>query len=324
MCLLYISEQGVSIKKISRRIYAVKDEEKLFEIQTRKISAVCLIGNIQVSTQALSLFADEEIPVTFICLNGSVKGEFMPQANKNLYLRYAQYKAASDEAVSFDIAKKIVTRKIKSYKQFYRKFQKNNEVENCRKIAEGYKQMLFSLENVEEYDELLGYEGSASRIHFANYGKFFKAEITFKNRSHYPPKDEANSLLSLGYTMLFKLINGMLHSAGLDIYNGFLHKEKFNRPSLTCDFEEIFRVNVVDAFVLKLCNLKMIKMEHFTPSDNGPRLTNEGLNIFFEAWKEIAYPAKGGNLIKEIEKEINWFIKMLAYKNSPEDVPYNL
>ncbi len=311
MCLLYLSEQGISIKKEGRRIYVEKDDTELFEIQTRKVSAVCLVGNIQISTQAMSLLADEGIPVTFICLDGGIKGEFLPAANKNLNLRFAQYKASIEEDISMEIAKNFALKKLKSYRVFYRRLQKNDEVENCKTLIGSFDRMIRELENVRDYQELLGYEGIASRIHFANLGKFFKSEISFSKRSHYPPEDEANALLSLGYTMLFKLLNGMLHAAGLDVYKGFLHKEKYNRPSLTCDFEEIFRVNTVDYFILKLCNLKMIKKEHFNMSENGPRLTPEGSKIFFAAWKEAAYPTENKNLAKHIETEINCFIKKI-------------
>jgi len=311
MCILFLTEQGASLKKESSRIFVIKDDEELLEIQTRKISAIGILGNIQVSTQALVLLASAQIPVTFLTLDGTIKGEFLPAANKNLHLRYTQYLTVNDESLSLSIAKDFVTRKILSYVEFYRKIQKNEPVENCKALIEAFSSLAGEAEQAFSYSELLGYEGMASRTHFANYGTFFKNELTFSKRSHYPPEDETNALLSLGYTMLFKLINGMLHAAGLDVYNGFLHKPKYNRPSLSCDFEELFRSPWVDAFVLKLANKGMIKKKHFSASEQGPRLTQEGLTIFFSQWKELAYPTHDSELVVLIQKEILNFIKTI-------------
>jgi CRISPR-associated protein Cas1 len=45
---------------------------------------------------------------------------------------------------------------------------------------------------------------------------------------------------------------------------------------------------VVDRFVLRTCNLKQLKPEHFETSDGdlGVELTSQGLKIFFQAWEE--------------------------------------
>lgn len=311
MCILFLTEQGASVKKVSERIFVEKDEKDLLEIQTRKISAICVMGNIQISTQALALLAAKEIAVTYLCLDGGIKGQFLPINNKNLHLRYAQYNLVNNEAASLLLAKDFVQKKILSYADFYRKIQKNEPVENCKTLIDGFSSLALEAEQTSAYNELLGYEGIASRTHFSNFGSYFKNELTFSKRSHYPPEDEVNALLSLGYTMLFKLINGMLHASGLDTYNGFLHKTKYNRPSLACDLEELFRTPVVDAFVLKLANKGMLKKKHFVASEKGPRLTQEGLTIFFSQWKSIAYPTNGSDLVVSIQKEILNLIKMI-------------
>lgn len=311
MSILYISEQGAKIKKESSRIFVEKDDIELLEIQTRKISAIVVMGNIQITTQSLTLLTGEGIPITFLSLDGKIKGELLPILNKNLHLRYDQYNAANDDECSFKLAKYFVTKKIRAYTDFYRKLQKNEPIENCKALNEGFSQMVLEVEQADNYKEILGYEGAASRIHFSNYGKFFKNELTFSKRSQFPPEDEVNALLSFGYTMLFKLLNGMLHSAGFDIYSGFLHKNKYNRPSLTCDFQELFRVTLVDALILKLANKGILKKKHFTQTENEPRLTQDGLTTFFSHWKQTAYPTNGSLLIREIEDEITAFIKII-------------
>lgn len=311
MCLLFIYNQGATIKKESRRIFAEKEDKELFEIQTRKISSVSLMGNVQITTQALELLADEGIGVTFLSSDGKLKGEFLPPSSKNLDLRLAQYRCLSDGSASFEVAKYFVVEKIKQYTQFYRKLQKNESIDNCKYLVDTFYRMSEEASIIDNYESLLGIEGMAARIHFNNFGMFFKNELTFRKRSSYPPEDETNALLSFGYSLLFKLITGMVHSSGLDVYCGFLHKEKYNRPSLVCDIEELFRVNYVDSFVLKLANLGMIKKKHFNIEGSSIRLNSEGLQIFLTNWKNLVYPYNNSELVKNISLKLEGIIKRL-------------
>lgn len=318
MCLLVLSEQGITVKRESRRVYAEKDDQELFEIQTRKISAVAVMGNAQITTQALALFANEGIPVTYLTIEGGIKGQFLPVANQNMSLRFSQYKAAIDDLVSLQIAKMFVVKKLKSIISFYQSLQKHQQIDDCRQIIKTINEMIKDAEDTNDYDTLLGIEGMGSRIHFNRFGNYFKGELTFSRRSHYPPEDEANALMSLTYTMLAKLINGLLHASGLDIYTGFLHKPKYNRASLTCDFQELYRVNTADRFVLTLVNKGQIKKKHFIDTDRGPRLTPEGSEIFFSAWKNIAYNKDGSELVRDLQKEIVTIIKVIKLIDSEE------
>ena len=318
MCLLVLSEQGVTVKRESRRVYAEKDDTELFEIQTRKVSAVAVVGNAQITTQALALFADEGIPVIYLTIDGGIKGQFLPAANQNMSLRFSQYKAALDENFALQLAKMFVVKKMQSVISFYQNIQKHEQVEDCRQIINTINGMILEAEDTNDYQTLLGLEGAVSRIHFGHYGRYFKGELTFSRRSHYPPEDEANALMSLTYAMLAKLINGMLNAAGLDVYAGFLHKPRYNRASLTCDFQELYRVNTADRFVLSLANKGMLKKKHFEDTDRGPRLTPDGQKIFFPEWKNLAYAPVTSELVKDIQKEIAALTKVIKLNDSEE------
>lgn len=268
MCILCITDQQVTIKCESKRVYAEKEGKELCELQTRSIDAVVIMGNAQVTTQALALFASEGITVTYLCLSGNIKGQFLPIAQKNIDLRYLQYKAVEDEDLSFSVAKKLIINKIKAYIQFYRGVQKNYPLENAKQFINGLQNMALEAEQANTINELLGYEGMASRLHFGYYGKLFRCELKFHGRSYHPPQDEINAMLSFGYTMLFKLINGLLYARGLDPYLGFLHKRKYNRPSLACDLQELFRCRIVDQLALTLANKLMIQKKHISVYKN--------------------------------------------------------
>lgn len=309
MYLLLLATQGITVRCESRRVYAEKDEEVLFEIQTRQVSSVAVMGNVQVTTQALALFAEIGVPVTFLTIEGKLKGEFFPMSNKNLYLRYAQYRTSLDDEFVFEMAKQVVLKKLQSYTGFYRSVQKNKPLENIGSLLKTFANLSDEAAESRTCDELLGYEGAAARLHFSEYGSLFTGELQFSGRSYRPPRDEVNAMLSFGYTMLGKLLNGLLHSSGLDIYLGCLHRERYNRPSLTCDFIEVFRVGVVDRLVLTLCNKGIMKAKHFEITDEGIRFTNIALKAFLSHWKQLSFYAPDNQILKEIEREISWYIK---------------
>lgn len=309
MSLLLITDQGASVKKESRRIYVEKDDVELCEIQSRKINAVGIMGNAQISTQALALLADDEVPVTFLTMTGDVKGQFLPLGNKNLSLRYEQYRMCSDKHARLKLASYLVFQKISSYIDFYRRIQKNEPVEGMKQIIETFEKSAARALTAESVEQLLGIEGASAALHFNQYGRFFKNELRFYSRSKHPPLDEVNAMLSFGYAMLFKLINGILVASGLDPYSGCLHRNKYNRSGLTCDVQEIFRVNYIDAMVLRLCNLGMIKSRHFESGEYGISFTKEGIGIFLKEWRDIAYATINAKLVKEIQAETEKIIR---------------
>jgi CRISPR-associated protein Cas1 len=57
-------------------------------------------------------------------------------------------------------------------------------------------------------------------------------------------------LFNLGYTVLSWKVHIGLIKAKLEPYLGFLHSLQFGKPSLVCDFEELYRY-LVDDFVIR-------------------------------------------------------------------------
>jgi CRISPR-associated endonuclease Cas1 len=56
----------------------------------------------------------------------------------------------------------------------------------------------------------------------------------------------------LGYELLSWKVRRALIGARLEPYLGYLHSEQFGKPSLVCDFQELFRY-LVDDFVIRYC-----------------------------------------------------------------------
>ena len=98
-----------------------------------------------------------------------------------------------------------------------------------------------------------------------------------------PPKDPANALLSLAYSLLTNAMFTACEIAGLDPYEGFFHADKYGRPALALDLVEEFRAIIADSVVLTLINNRRIKEKDFEPGrDAGIYLKRRGMKIFLQ------------------------------------------
>lgn len=94
------------------------------------------------------------------------------------------------------------------------------------------------------------------------------------------------TLLSLGYSLLFNLVHSMVSLVGLDPYQGFFHQHSFGHAALASDIMEPLRAPVVDALVLRVINLEIIKKEDFRKEGGKIFLRNEALKRYLEQYDQ--------------------------------------
>lgn len=322
MCILTLTQQGLSVKRESKRLLVTLDEKFITELQVKRITGLLLMGNISITVPALTALADEGIITAMLSLDGRIKGLFLPPASKNLDLRFLQYKSYQNPTASIKIAKHFLDNKLAAYSDFYRAKQKNVPIPGISKFLSKIEDYRKDVKNTQSIDSVLGYEGIVSKEHFQFYGELFTSELQFRKRSKHPATDPVNALLNLGYAMLYKLLFGMTYAAGLDPYVGFLHSEDYNRASLACDFQEFYRTMIVDNYVLKLCNKKMVRLEHFTQNqETGEyRLTTEGMETFLSGWRQILVGSANDCLVWLVNERIKQFIALVRASASANEV----
>ena len=73
-----------------------------------------------------------------------------------------------------------------------------------------------------------------------------------ESRKNFQAYDGTNNIFNLGYEMLSWKVHKVLIKAKLESYLGFLHSVQYGKPSLVCDFMEIYRY-LIDDFLLEFC-----------------------------------------------------------------------
>ena len=180
------------------------------------------------------------------------------------------------EHEDLDIARHITNNKILNQRQLLCKIRNRNEKQD--EAIDLLKKYSESVLNAKSINEIMGYEGSASRVYFPacfNYS-------TWKRRAPRTKCDMINALLDIGYTILFSFVESLLACYGFDLYCGVLHQNFYMRKSLVCDIVEPFRV-LIDARIRKSINLKQCKEEDFI-IENGRYLLKWEKNAEYVSW----------------------------------------
>lgn len=292
---LILQEQGSYLSKKGDILVIKKRGQKVGEVRTFEISHVCLYGNAQVSTQALSELLDRNIPVLYFSYGGWFKGYSFSLINKNVDIRMKQFEHAIDRKKRLEISKAIVEGKVRNCRTLLRR----NCEEDCKRALDELNKTLKHIEKVKDIHSLLGVEGNAGRIYFGSFNKLIKNEFRdnfkFDNRNRRPPVDPVNALLSLSYSTLCKDLTVSALTMGLDPMLGFYHRPRYGRPALALDLMEEFRPIIADSVVISLINNDILEIDDFIYRGKACNLTSEGRKKFYKAYErrvnsEVTHP----------------------------------
>ena len=175
--------------------------------------------------------------------------------------RINQYKALENDK-GIAIAKQFITSKIDGNNQVLKKYGLMQEdVIRVKSQIESIESD--SLEVVRR--KLTAIESHNSRFYFKQIFGLIPEKIRPANRTGYKSYDGINNVFNFGYYVLRCRIHKALINAKLEPYLGYLHTVQFGKPSLVCDFQELYRY-IIDDYLLERCQ-KMHKSDFVVVTD---------------------------------------------------------
>lgn len=287
---LYLNSQGVKVGK-SGAVLQVREEKALLqEVRIGEICQVSLMGNVQISTQAVQALCEAEVPICYFSMSGWFYGITMGLNQRNVFLRRSQYRLAEQDYFVKAVARRLVAGKIRNQRTLLQR----NHVEPNRSTLAGLKGMADRAERALSLEELLGIEGNAARLYFGDFAGMIKPDeeqnagefgFDFEGRNRRPPRDPVNALLSLGYSLLTKDLTVACYAVGFDPYIGYYHQPRFGRPALALDLMEPFRPLIADSAVLTAINTGMVTLKDLVRVGGSVALTAAGRKGFFRAYE---------------------------------------
>ncbi len=287
---LYLNSQGARLGK-SGGVLQIKDEKTVLqEVRIGEICQVSLMGNVQISTQAVQSLCEAEVPICYFSMGGWFYGITTGLNQKNVFLRRSQFRLSEEEYFARALARRLVAGKIRNQRTMLQR----NHVEPDRNAITGLKEMAERAESAAALDELLGIEGNAARLYFGQFAGMIKTDdgeamaemgFEFEKRNRRPPRDPVNALLSLAYSLLAKDLTVACYAVGFDPYIGYYHQPRFGRPALALDLMEPFRPLIADSAVLTAINTGMVTARDFVRVGGSVALTAGGRKGFFRAYE---------------------------------------
>jgi CRISP-associated protein Cas1 len=277
MTTIYVKEQGAVVGRDGERLVIRKGGAVLEEVPIANVSEVALMGNVQLTSQAVATLLAREVDVVFLSTYGKYRGRLAGTGSKHARLRHRQLLALGDEARTLAIAEAIVDGKINNQRVLLQRQRRRNETvapngdggrgpvdpRRFDRALDGMMRMRRAKTGANNLESVRGYEGKAAAFYFDAVRALLTRDWRFERREYYPPPDPFNALLSFGYSLLQKDVFAAVNRVGFDPYLGFFHELEYGRPSLALDLMEEWRPVIVDALALELVNRGSLRPEQF-------------------------------------------------------------
>lgn len=283
---VYVQSQGAFVGRSGDVLFIREKKKKVAESRLFETSQLCLMGNVQVSTQAVVELCRRGIPIVYCSSGGWYYGMTLGPMHKNVELRLHQYRAASDPEASLALARRFVVTKVTNCRTLLRRNVKDIESHVLRSL----KNLAQSASSAPSPEALLGIEGTAARAYFGAFSRMLKDSdtaqgFTLEARNRRPPRDPVNAMLSLAYSLLAKDLAVTVMAAGFDPHLGFYHRPRYGRPSLALDLMEEFRPIVADSTVIGVVNNGVVKHSDFIKTGAGVNLKPGARRSFIQAYE---------------------------------------
>ncbi|MDR1657633.1 MAG: CRISPR-associated endonuclease Cas1 [Deltaproteobacteria bacterium] len=261
-----------------------KDGKVTKKIPIINIDSLTIVGMVQISTQAIQVLTEKQIPITFISSAGRLLAVISPQYAISSLVRRSQVLQFNQPDKCLELAKALIYAKILN--------QRTILMRNSKNVSENIFNELLMVskksKDASSINELRGFEGYAASIYFKYFpdiihSKSLATQFLDNGRKRRPPPDPVNAALSLAYSVLTRECISALLLASLEPTIGSYHVSTPGRPALALDLMEPFRPLISDSVVITCFNKNELTEGHFLKTSAGYTMTKYGLKAFFSA-----------------------------------------
>lgn len=312
---LFVDAYGSYIGKKENRI-TISTKEKKDEYSIDKLKQIVLTKAASISSDAVELAIDNNVDIVYLDRRGMPIARTYPCRLGGTTLTRRKQALFHAESEAAEMIKSMIQAKIRNQATLLRSLSKTREDIDFSKETTD---MLNSLKKISSLngkvddirEDILGIEGYSGSIYFGCLSQI----LPFKEREH-EAKDPFNCILNYGYGILYSEIEKACILAGLDPYLGFLHTDRYGKPSMVLDMIEEFRQPVVDRTVITLFAHKHVSDSDFEHSGNCLLLKQSGRKKVIEAimeklHHEIKYHKKKTSMEQIILKQARQVARLI-------------
>lgn len=282
--VVYVTTEGSLLRTRGNRLVVMSNKEVALRVSLRRVRTVVCFGRVGMTTPFVHRALEQGIDVVLLDRHGGPLGALRSVSGHQANGRRAQYELLANQRRRLAFARRFVTGKLANMRVgLLRLARRSKQPTATALVAAGRIEVrLRSAATAHTHAQLMGVEGAGSRDYFQALATLLPSEWDFQSRQRRPPPDPVNAMLSFGYTLLAREVEGAVASADLDASVGLLHEAGGGRSSLALDLMEELRPLIVDSVVTRVIGLGMlhpVDFEHDT-TGNGCRLRAEPRRVF--------------------------------------------
>jgi len=300
MSTVYLTQDGAVVRKTGERLKVTLNKETLLDVPLIKVEQLVVFGSVTLTQAALRALLEHEVDLVFLTSQGHYLGRLEPGLSRNGLLRRAQYAAACDPERSLELARSFVRGKVHNMRTLLQRAKREESDAHLSPAITQLKAIMGRLDRASSIGEVRGIEGAGTAVYFQTFSQLVKADgFEFPGRVRRPPTDPINAMLSFGYVLLHKDLQAACQIVGFDPYIGYLHADRYGKPSLALDLMEEFRPVLVDSLVLSLVNKRTLTPDDFEVGlGQVHRMKKKALKTFLRTYEErkrveIKHPSLG-------------------------------
>lgn len=261
-------------------------EKKKEEFSADTVSQILITSKASISSGAIQLAMEKQIDIVYLDWYGKPYARTYPckLGGTTITRRRQATRYLSDEVAG--MVKAMIMAKISNQLTLLKQLAKARKTKEFDGYISRIKVNMTKLDTIEgNVDEarnaILGIEGYCSTQYWAALTMI----LPFRGRKQ-EAKDIVNAMLNYGYGILYSEIEKACIIAGLDPYLGFLHTDRYGKPSTVLDMIEEFRQTIVDRAVITLFARKQVDENYGETSGNAFMLTKKGRQKVIDAVME--------------------------------------
>ncbi len=280
MSLLFVNENNAVIGLDSNRCVVKYADGMTKAVPIETLESITIMGHAQMTTQCVQECLKRGIPVAYFSKGGTYFGRLQSTGHVSAEKQRKQC-VLYESPFALNLAKSIIGAKLKNQQVVLRRYEKSKRIS----VEESLKMLHICREKTtqcESITELIGYEGQGAKAYFDGLSLLIDTEFKFQGRNRRPPRDEFNSMISLGYSILMNELYAKIEAKGLNPYFGFMHRDKEKHPTLASDLMEEWRAVIVDSTVMSMINGHEIHKDDFLTDveEPGCYLTRNGIKLY--------------------------------------------
>lgn len=265
--IIYIFKDG-QLRRKGNTIYFEAEEGQRY-IPVEDVSDIMLYGEVDLNKKFLEFVSQKEILVHYFNYYGYYTGTFYPREHMvSGHLILKQVEHYLDEKKRLKIARCFVSGAARNIRQVLKYY--DNRGCGLGNTLRDIEKFIMDIDSYEEISQLMAIEGNIRERYYQAFDKILdNPDFVFESRTRRPPKNNINTLISFGNSMMYTLALSEVYKTHLDPRIGYLHSANFRRFSLNLDVAEIFKPVIVDRVIFTLIGKRMITGDDFDSTTDG-------------------------------------------------------